>query len=89
MDWLLYMANNKRFIIYLLRSAKYEIDYLMTPHQKHIYSILRDLSWEYDYTDGGKVYMNRWDRGSDGSSKLATIIIESNGNYYKEIIHEN
>lgn len=56
----------------------------MTPQQKHQYSILRDLSWEYDYTENGKVYMNRWDRGSDGFSKLATMVIEPDGNHYRE-----
>ena len=56
----------------------------MTPQQKHQYSILRDLGWEYDYTENGKVYMNRWDRGSDGFSKLATMVIEPDGNHYRE-----
>lgn len=56
----------------------------MTPQQKHQYSILRDLDWKYDYTENGKVYMNRWDRGSDGFSKLATMVIEPDGNHYRE-----
>ena len=56
----------------------------MTPQQKHQYSILRDLGWEYDYSEGGKVYMNRMDRGSDSSSKLATMVIEPDGNSYRE-----
>ena len=56
----------------------------MTPQQKRQYSILRDLGWEYDYSEGGKVYMNRMDRGSDSSSKLATMVIEPDGEHYRE-----
>ena len=55
----------------------------MTPQQKHQYEILRDLGWEYDYTENKDVYMNRWDRGSDSSSKLATMIIKPDGEHYR------
>lgn len=54
----------------------------LTPQQEHRYSILRDFGWEYDYTTSkGSLVMNRMDRGTEHTTKLAVGVITPDGEF--------
>lgn len=51
----------------------------LTTQQERTYAIYRSTGWEYDYMDGNRIFLKKWDRIADGSSVLAELIIEPNG----------